>query len=370
VTLPALAPAIASAGSLVFLFSATAFGVVLILGGLRSGTIETEIWLQTTQMLNLPAAAVLSITQLVVVGGVLAVAAAARRRRERSARLALPPPGGPRALGRTDLGALAVTVVTAAGVAAPLVTLVVRSFRTAGGWGWGNYARLAESGGVTGIPTSMLAATWRSVRIAADATVIALVVGLLIAFVLSRTTRTVWGRRGAAALESAFMAPLGVSAVTVGFGCLIALDRPPFDLRGSVLMVPLAQAVVATPLVVRSVLPMLRGIDPRQREAAALLGAGPLRVAATIELPVAARGVGIAAGLAFAVAMGEFGATAFLARPETATLPVAIFRLMGHPGAANFGTALAGCVVLAAVTATAMGLAERFRVGAGMRAEL
>ena len=56
VTLPALAPAIASAAILVFLFCASAFGVVMVMGGVRYGTIETEIWYQTTQLLDLPAA--------------------------------------------------------------------------------------------------------------------------------------------------------------------------------------------------------------------------------------------------------------------------------------------------------------------------
>ena len=73
------------------------------------------------------------------------------------------------------------------------------------------------------------------------------------------------------------MLPLGVSAVTLGFGFLITLDRPPLDLRDSPLLVPIAQALVALPLVVRTLVPVLAGIDDRQRQAAASLGAGPLR---------------------------------------------------------------------------------------------
>ncbi|WP_148090479.1 ABC transporter permease, partial [Cellulomonas algicola] len=90
VVLPALAPAVASAASLVFLFSATAFGTVLVLGGLRFGTIETEIWIQTTQFLDLRAAAVLSVVQLVVVAGALLVAGRTRARRERALDLGAP----------------------------------------------------------------------------------------------------------------------------------------------------------------------------------------------------------------------------------------------------------------------------------------
>ncbi len=75
VTLPALAPAIVAAASVVFLFCATAFGVVLTLGGLRYSTVETEIYLLTTQFLDLQAAAALSLLQLVVVTGLLLAAA-------------------------------------------------------------------------------------------------------------------------------------------------------------------------------------------------------------------------------------------------------------------------------------------------------
>ncbi len=87
-------------------------------------------------------------------------------------------------------------------------------------------------------------------------------------------------------LDGFFMLPLGVSAVTLGFGFLITLDQPPLDLRDSPLLVPIAQALVALPLVVRTLVPVLAGVDDRQRQAAASLGAGPLRPLLTVDLPV------------------------------------------------------------------------------------
>ncbi len=74
VTLPALRPTIVSAASVVFLFCATAFGVVLTLGGTRYSSVETEIYLLTKDLLDLPAAAALSILQLVAVVALLVVA--------------------------------------------------------------------------------------------------------------------------------------------------------------------------------------------------------------------------------------------------------------------------------------------------------
>jgi thiamine transport system permease protein len=157
------------------------------------------------------------------------------------------------------------------------------------------------------------------------------------------------------------MLPLGTSAVTVGFGFLVALDRPPFDLRTSVLLVPIAHAIVAIPFVVRAMVPVLRSIDPRLRDAAAVLGASPARVWREIDLPVVARAVAVAAGFAAAVSLGEFGATLFIARPDTPTIPVAIYRLLGRPGSANFGQAMALSTVLMIVTALAVLVVEGIR---------
>ncbi|WP_456845767.1 ABC transporter permease [Cellulomonas sp. P5_C6] len=379
VTLPALTPAIASAASLAFLFCATAFGTVLVLGGLQFGTIETEIWVQTTQFLDLRAAAVLSVVQLVVVAGALIVAGRARSTRERALalstdvdtvrplRLRRPagmPPGDGHAL---TLAATAVTAVVVVMLALPLVNLVLRSLRTRDGFGLDNYAALGTTGG--SLTVTVWQATLNSLRVALDATVIALVVGGLVALVVSRRPRRAVGRRAVAGLDALFMLPLGVSAVTVGFGFLLSMHHPfglPVDLRTSPILVPIAQAVVAVPLVVRTVLPVLRAVDPRLREAAATLGAGPGRVLRTVDLSIAARSLGLALGFAFAASLGEFGATSFLARPDRPTLPVVIFRLIGRPGPDQYGMALAASVVLAVLTAGIVAACERLRApGAG-----
>jgi thiamine transport system permease protein len=365
VTLPALAPAIASAASLVFLFCATAFGTVLVLGGLRYGTVETEIWIQTTQFLDLRAAAVLSVVQLVVVGAALALAGRARSRRERALQL----------VGEADAGSrrphpvpAAVTGVVLVLLALPLAALVLGSLRTRGGWGLDHYRALGTTGEGTALTVTVWQALANSMRVAVDATVLALVVGCLVALVVSRRPRRPAARRAVGVLDGVFMLPLGVSAVTVGFGALLTLAHPfgiTTDLRTTGALVPVAQAVVAVPLVVRTVLPVLRAVDPRLREAAATLGAPPGRVLATVDGALVARSAGLAVGFAFAVSLGEFGATSFLSRPDRPTLPVVVFRLIGLPGADNYGMALAASVVLAALTAGVMALGERLRGPAG-----
>ena len=364
VTLPQLTPAIASSASVVFLFCATAYGVVLVLGGTRFGTIETEIWLQTTQFLNLRAAAVLSVVQLAVVAAALWVAGRARKSRERALQLRA---RVDRPLNlRRDAIPVAVTAAVVLGLlAAPMLSLLVRSFRTPQGWGLANYVNLGTTGGRNALTVTVWEALGNSLRVAALATLIAVALGAMVAVVLSQRPRNPVAARGVGLFDAVFMLPLGVSAVTVGFGFLITLNRPPLDLRSSMILIPIAQAIVALPLVVRTVLPVLRAIDPRQREAAAMLGASPLRAWGTVDVPPLMRSLGLAVGFAFAVSLGEFGATSFLARPDSPTLPVVIFRLIRRPGAENFGMALAACVVLAVLTATVMVVAERLRTNDG-----
>ena len=145
----------------------------------------------------------------------------------------------------------------------------------------------------------------------------------------------------------------------LGFGFIIAFDEAPLDFRSSWWLVPVAQSLIAAPFVVRIVTPALRSIDPRLREVAATLGASPARSWREVDLPLAAQAFAVAAGFAFAIALGEFGATVFVARSEQPTLPVAIFRFLGRPGAENQGTAAALAVVLAGITVCAALAAER-----------
>ena len=368
VTVPALRPAVLSAASVVFLFCATSFGVVLTLGGVRHATVETEIYLLTTQYLDLQGAAALSVLQLVVVVGLLATTArAARASRDVAVQRAAPAVvGRPR---RVHVPALAATALVLALVLMPLVTLVARSLRDDGEWSLVHYRALLGVGGArldeaVG-DVAVTAALDLSLRTAVDATLLALALGSVVAVLVTRRAQGAALRRLTTLFDGVFLLPLGVSAVTVGFGFLVTLDRPPLDLRGSPWLVPVAQALVALPLVVRTLVPVLRAVDPRQREAAATLGADPLRVLAWVDLPAAWRAGLAATGLAFAVSLGEFGATSFLARPDSPTLPVLVFQLVGRPGPAAFGAGLAGSVLLAAVTAAVVVLVDR--VGAGLR---
>lgn len=362
IILPALGPAIAAGASLVFLFCSTAFGIIMVLGGVKYSTLETEIWYQTTQLLDLRSAAALSVTQLVIVSATLLVSNALQRRTQQVLALHVDDSPEQRVSLRRDWFAITVTgLVVSFLLVLPMANLVVRSLRREGHWSLQNYANLATTGGSGALTVPVSHALWNSVWIAAAACAIAVTLGVLVSLVASRRPRTRGGRRGIALLEGAFLLPLGVSAVTVGFGYLITLNRPPLDLRSSLILIPIAQALVALPLVVRSLLPALRAIDPHQLEAARALGSNSWQVLRRIELPHLLRGLGLAVGFALATSLGEFGATSFLSRPDNPTLPVVIFRLFGRPGADNYGMALAASALLACLTGLVMAVAERAR---------
>ena len=356
VTLPALGPALASAASLAFLFCASSFGIVLVLGGSRVATIETEIYLQVNQFLDLRTAALLSLVQLVIVAITLWATDRARRARERSAPVRRI--DGTRLATRRDAPAV-VAALTALLVinGVPMIALVERSLRSPSGYSFEYYRALAETPARGLLPEPVLVAAWHSVTVAAVATVIASVLGLLIAHLVTH-------RSGRATLLDAVMVfPVGVSAVMIGLGLLLTLNRNVLglDLRASWWLVPIGQSLVALPFVTRTLVPAARAIDDRLRSAAAALGASPVKVWAVIDWPLLARPFGVAVGFAAAIALGEFGATAFLARPDAPTLPTAIVRLLGRPGADNVGMAFAAAVLLAAVTGAIMFAAERFR---------
>jgi thiamine transport system permease protein len=359
VTLPALRPAIVGAASIVFLFCATAFGIVLTLGGVRHATVETEIYLLTTTVFDLQAAAALSVLQIVVVLGLLALAARLRATPDPTAHRTA---GHVRAVRRGDAPVVGATLVVLAAMLLPILTLVLGSVSVGDGWGLANYRALGTAGDGQALLVPVTTALMTSLRTAVDATWMALLVGVLVSLIVTRRSHSVAERRVRSSLDGFFMLPLGVSAVTLGFGFLITLDRPPLDLRDSPLLVPMAQALVALPLVVRTLTPVLGGIDDRQRQAAASLGASPWRTLLTVDLPVVWKPMLAASGFAFAASLGEFGATSFLAREDSPTLPVVIFRLIGHPGELNYGMALAASVVLATATAVVMLAVERLRV--------
>ena len=358
ITLPLLLPAVAAAGLLIFLFCFTSFGVILILGGPRFATLEVEIYRQAVALFRLPEASAIALAQIVLTFVVMAIYTRAQARASlplnmRPAAATEVPPTTPAHklfVGLTVAGLLLFLV-------SPMASLALRSL--AGGDDPLRYFRelfVNRTNSLFYVPPGL--AIRNSVFFALITTALALAIGTLTAVLMSRA-RTL----GAALLEPLVLLPLGTSAVTLGFGYLLTMGQPPLNLRASPVLVPIAHTLVAFPFVVRTLLPVMRGINPDWREAAAVLGASPWTAWREVDLPIVGRALLVAALFAFTTSMGEFGATLLIARPEFPTMPLVIFRLLGQPGALNYGQAMAMSTLLMLVCAVAFVLIERFRVG-------
>jgi len=353
VLLPLALPAVGAAAALTFLFTFSSFGVMLILGGARFATLEVEIYRQAIQMLRLDVAASLAVIQMAIT----LLTGWASARLEADVALEAQSIGQPRRRPSTPAeralvwGSLAFIVLV---LLAPMATLVMRSFDWEGGPPWRYYAALGQNvrGALFFVPPQV--AIGNSLRFAFATMLLTMLLGVPLVYALARL------RRGQL-LEAVLLLPLGSSAVALGLGFLVAFDQPPLDLRTSAVLLPIAHTLVALPFFVRAALPAFRALDQRLREAARGLGAGPLQVMRHIDLPLLAPSLAAAAIFAFAISLGEFGASLLIARPEYPTMPVAIYRFLGQPGALNYGQALAMSSLLMLVTASSAALIEWLR---------
>lgn len=351
VTWPQLLPAISAAGLLVFIFCFTSFGVVLILGGPRFATLEVEIYRQTVNFANLPLAAALSLLQILFT--LILTSIYTRLQNGLTRPQKLQPrwltQRRPRTAG--EIGFVLLNLLLAGGLLAlPLIILAARSF----GSGLQYYRALFENPRSSIFYVSPITAVANSLKFAVSTTGLALLLGLLAALALRK-------RRHGWLLDTLFMLPLGTSAVTLGLGYLLAMSRPPLNLRGTPLLIIMGHTLVALPFVVRSLLPALQAIRPQLLEAAATLGASPWRVFLSVELPLSWRALAVGAVFAFTVSLGEFGATAMIARPEMPTLPIAIYRFLSQPGTLNYGQALAMSTILMTVCVVGFVAMEELR---------
>ena len=180
-----------------------------------------------------------------------------------------------------------------------------------------------------------------SLRVATVAVVMSLPVAVLVAYVLSRGNF-----RGKILLDTLVHMPLVLPPVVTGYALLVLFGRRgPLgafleQTFGIVLSfrwtgAALAAAVMSFPLMVRAIRLALDSIDRRSEEAAATLGASPAWVFATVTVPLAVPGIVAGTVLAFAKALGEFGATiTFVSNipGETQTIPAAIYTYTQTPG--------------------------------------
>lgn len=368
VTLPLLLPSILAAAFLVFLFDVSSFGVILILGGPAFSTLEVEIYNQTLQLLNLPAAAVLSALQIACTLALVILSAWFSKRAQNGiSRVSY------RTAARPSSFRGRIAIAAGAGILlvfflAPLVSPVARSFlqveppidrsmNSQPVFTLAYYRELFVNRRGTAFFATPMESARNSLAVAAFTTLISLGLGIPAAAMLARPKPV------ERALEPFLLLPLGTSAVTLGVGMLLLYSRSPFDLIRSPLFLPIAHSLVAFPFIVRSLRPAFAAIPQRLRDAARTLGASPLQAWRAVDLPIAARAVASAGAFAFAISLGEFGATSLLMRPDFPTMPVVIYRLLSQPGGINYGQAMAMASLLMILCALSVLAIEKTRAG-------
>ncbi len=348
VTLPMLLPSIVSAFTLVFAYCFMSFAVVLILGGVKYSTIEVEIYSLSSVQIRPHLASALSILQIAISLVFMRIylgwgkergRSAVRRMKRLSSRISV------RALLLWVYGALIVALIIG-----PMLAVLYYSLIS--GWGgsftyhW--YANIFSSRGtdVLGIsPASVVANSLFFAMMTVAATV-------------PLAVMTAYGLRGPGegkkTAEAIFMLPLAVSSVTLGWSFISAFLST--GLYGTWALIVAAHSIIAFPLVFRAVHSSVSSSDPALTEAARTLGASPAAAFLTVELPQIMPGIIVGATFAFAISLGEFGATLLLYRPEYTTLPIAIYKMLGTRA---FGSAAAMSVLLIVLATASFLLIER-----------
>jgi molybdate transport system permease protein len=199
---------------------------------------------------------------------------------------------------------------------------------------------------------------WLSLRVAAISTVLALVVGLWLAWVLAN-----YNFRGKEALDAAVTLPLVLPPTVLGYYLLVLLGRasPIGHLYEWLIGGPLVFSwQAATPLLIKSARAAFESVDHSYERAARTLGASELRLFWSVTLPLARRSIFAAAALAFARSLGDFGITLMIAGNipgRTQTMAIAIYDAVES---GNGSLARVLVIIISAVAIVILALANRF----------
>ncbi|WP_033291541.1 ABC transporter permease [Amycolatopsis jejuensis] len=229
-------------------------------------------------------------------------------------------------------------------VAAPLVMIVLASF--AGHWTGVLPGGLTGANYVQALSGETFASLSVSVQTGVITSLAAVLLGTWAALAVDHAPPRV--RRIA---DSVFHLPIAVPSVVLGLALLVAFSRPPLAFNGTRWIVLAGHLMILLPFAYRTVSAALHRVDPLLAQAAASLGARPLRVLLRVRLPVLLPAMSASAGLALAMSMGELGATMMLYPPDWRTLPATIFSLTdrGQVFLASASTVLLLVVTLAGV---------------------
>jgi len=317
-TLPLLSKAITNAALIVFTLCFTSYGVVRVLGGPSRSTLETEIYFRAMQLGDVSGAMLLSALQIVTITLLFVVTTKASSKK--FGQPTRPTITRQMPLRTRKLKIVATSIVSSATAFAivPVLAIAFKSINTDSRFTTSAWHAVFVNSEIT----RSIAKTFTYAVIAMS---LATLLGLLSACSVTYNNNFRF-------ISGLTTLPIVISAVSIGLGIIITFDTRPFDWRGSQFMLPIAHAVVALPLVMRMISPVLQAIPDSLRQASSVLGASPRQTWLNIDFKIIRRAAISAAAISATVSIGEFGASSFLARRGAETLPVMISRLLSRPG--------------------------------------
>ena len=366
VILPQMKYAVMSAASLVFTFCFLSFGVILVVGGFSHPTMEVEIYRQFRRDPSMAGA--LLIIEFMVVIFTTALYLWSNRRSKTGTEVArgegFASRGGKARKWITYPAVFLYVLIIGLVVIAPLLAVLHGSVvRDYGGESeytlhWFEELFSRERNAVLG--ASPMGSVVNSLLFGLLTVIISLPIAMAVAYLMDSR-----GFRGKMGMDTLLLIPIGVSTVSLGKGILMAYSSS-LDLYNTWQVVVLVHIVLAYPFGARAIYASRREIHPNLIKASESLGAGRLRTFLSVRLPLMLPGILVAAVFAFAISIGEFGATLIVSSPEYTTMPVALYRILN--ASRDIGSATAyGAVLILFTFASFLGIeAAARRIGRSM----
>ncbi len=356
VTLPMILPGIMASLALTFIFSFLSFAIVLVLGGVKYATIEVNIYTLMTVLIDYKMGSALAIIQSIFSLSFMFFYARVLDTGTRTEKVAVEIDRSKPKLfsGRRDIftwrGLYIITyfLIIAVVIVGPILSVLYFSLVQHQGEqtmiSLMSYSKIFSILYNPFIGTTPLKSIQNSLFFGMMTVLFALPLGAVLAFLLARAELPLKNL-----FDAIVMLPLGISSVSLGLGYVRSFHTPPLMITGTWYAIVCAHTIIAYPFVIRSVLPILKKMKPTFVEAAMSLGATRVQSFFLIELPIVKPGIIVGATFAFAISIGELGATYLLYRPKFTTMPISIYRFLSShdlAGASAMGMILITVCVL------------------------
>ena len=367
IQLPQLFPILAAASLLVFIYAFNSFAIVLVLGGVSFQTLEVRIYSLVFTGFQINSAAALTLVQLLINILVILLYLYISNKYEIPTKKSSIEIERPLISGSRNINSILKPILVGiyfffVGVICllPVLGVLISSFEGSNAiFSLSNYEMLFNPNisDYIGLPPQNMIRN--TIFFGIGVMIIASILAIFLNYGLNYET-TYKGTPKLTLIQSTtgiiVILPLAISSVTLGFS-LFSLYRNTLLYENLGIIIVIAQTLVAFPFANRIIAATRASIDPTIINVARSLGASRFRTFIKIELPLLLPGIIVAGLFSFAISVGEFGATTFLARSDFATIPVGIFKLINTR---NIGPATAFSTILIIITVLSFFIIERF----------